>query len=165
MGMRLFKISHDYRAVLDRVDDAEGVLDDTLEADLDAVQGALEEKVEAVVVVMRELDAEAAALKAEEQRLAMRRKAREANAERLRAYTARCLGMAGTRKIATPLAVVSLRATTSVDVACAPESLPEAFRRTKVEVSADKTAIGAALKAGTEIAGCSLVTRDSLQVR
>jgi hypothetical protein len=163
--MRLFEISHDYRTVLNRVDDAEGVLDDTLEADLDAIAGAMEEKVEAVVVVMRELDAEAAALKAEEQRLAARRKAREANAERLRAYTARCMGLAGTRKIATGLAVVSLRASTSVVVDCAPEALPAEYQRTKTTVDADKVALKKALEDGAAIQGVSLVTSDSLQVR
>lgn len=165
MGMRLFEISHDYRAVLDRVDDAEGVLDDTLEADLDAVHGAMEEKVAACVVVTRELDAEAAAIKAEEARLARRRKAIEANSERLLGYVGRCLTVAGTRKIATTVAVVSLRASESVAVDVAAEALPEAYRRTKTTVEPDKTALKEALKRGEAITGVSIVTRDSVQVR
>ena len=165
MGLKLFEISHDYRAVLDRVDDAEGVLDESLEADLDAVVGAMEEKVEACIVVLRELDAEAAAIKVEEQRLATRRKAREAGAERLRAYVGRCLTLAGTRKIATPTAVVSLRASSSVVVDVAPEALPEAYRRTKTTVDVDKVALKAAIERGETIEGVSIVTRDSVQVR
>ena len=165
MGMRLFEISHDYRAVLDRVDDAEGVLDGTLEADLDAIVGAFEEKVDACAVVLRELDAEAEAIKAEEQRLARRRKAIEANAARLTAYVGRCLAMAGTRKVAGTRAVVSLRSNESVVVGCDVTELPAQFVRTKTVQEPDRVGLRAALKSGAEIPGVALVTSDSVVIR
>jgi hypothetical protein len=48
------------------------------------------------------------------------------------------------------------RKSVSIDPDLAVESLPEAFRR--VRIDADKTAISKALKDGQEIEGCALVT-------
>jgi hypothetical protein len=44
-------------------------------------------------------------------------------------------------------------------------ALPEAYRVVKTEVSADKKAIAAALKAGEAVPGASLVEGVSLQIR
>lgn len=163
--MHLYEITSDYRNLLARVDDEDGVLDETLEADLDAIAGDLATKTDACAVIMAELDADAAALKAEEQRLARRRKAVEANRERLANYVVRCLAGADIRKVQGARFTVSLRASESVVVDCDPTHLPEALRREKLVVEPDKAAIKAALKLGTAIAGCSIVTRDSLQVK
>lgn len=46
-----------------------------------------------------------------------------------------------------------------------PANLPEAFRRIKVSCTADKTAIAAALKAGTQIEGAALVHRRSWSIK
>lgn len=46
-----------------------------------------------------------------------------------------------------------------------PADLPEAFRRIKVSCTADKTAIAAALKAGTQIEGAALVHRRSWTIK
>jgi hypothetical protein len=43
--------------------------------------------------------------------------------------------------------------------------LPEAFRRIKITCTADKTAIAAALKAGTQINGAALVHRRSWSIK
>jgi hypothetical protein len=46
-----------------------------------------------------------------------------------------------------------------------PADLPEAFRRIKVTCTADKTALAAALKAGTQIEGAALVHRRSWTIK
>jgi hypothetical protein len=46
-----------------------------------------------------------------------------------------------------------------------PADLPEAFRRIKVSCTADKTAIAAALKTGTQIEGAALVHRRSWTIK
>jgi DNA repair exonuclease SbcCD ATPase subunit len=43
--------------------------------------------------------------------------------------------------------------------------LPEQFQRVKTTVSADKTALAAALKGGAQIEGCSLVERRSWSIK
>ena len=163
--MRLHEISTSYRDAIARVTEAEGEVDDALEADLDALGGALAEKVEACGVVMLELDADADALDAEIKRLTARKRATEAGRARLADYVRGCLAIAGERKIKGLRLTVSLRSSTSVQVECSAEALPEGLRRTKTTVEADKVAIKAALESGATVEGCLLVTRDSVQVK
>lgn len=62
---------------------------------------------------------------------------------------------------------LSSRRVTSVelDADLLPADLPEGLRRVKVTYSADKTAIKAALAAGTDVPGASLVERRSWTIR
>ena len=46
-----------------------------------------------------------------------------------------------------------------------PADLPEQFQRVKTTITADKTALAAALKGGTQIEGCSLVERRSWSIK
>jgi len=52
-----------------------------------------------------------------------------------------------------------------IDPDLLPGDLPEQFRRTKTSISADKTAIAAALKAGETVSGCTLVSRRSWSIK
>lgn len=56
-------------------------------------------------------------------------------------------------------------ASVQLDPDVEPADLPEAFRRIKVTCTADKTAIAAALKAGTQIDGAALVHRRSWSIK
>lgn len=162
--MHLFEITHEYRKLLARADDADGVLDESLEADLDAMSDMLTTKVEACVVVAAEMEAEEAAIKVHIDRLTARRKALGAGRERLDTYVVHNLAAAGIRQLKTDRFVVSLRASESVVVDDA-TALPAEFLRTKTTTEPDKTKIKAALQLGEKLSGASLVTRDSLQVR
>ncbi|WP_053453663.1 siphovirus Gp157 family protein [Exiguobacterium sp. BMC-KP] len=136
------------------------VIADTLEA----LDEALEGKVESVLHFRQHLLNEAAALKAEEQRLAERRKLREVKAKRLEEYVDECLNVADLKKLETTLYTVSYRKSTSVEITDA-EALPVGFLRTKTTTDPDKTAISKALKAGEVIAGAQLVTKANLQIK
>lgn len=163
--MRLYEISAAYRAVMEQVDEADGVVEGSLEKQLDALGGALVDKVEACGVVMTEQDAEAEALDREIKRLQARKRAVEGGRERLAEYVRRCLVEAGERKVKGPRLTVSLRASTSVQVTVEAAALPEGMRRTKSVVEPDKGAIKAALERGEAVEGCALVTRDSVVLR
>lgn len=56
------------------------------------------------------------------------------------------------------------RKSTAVELEVEPMDLPEQFQRTKTTVSADRTALAAALKAGTTIEGAQLVERRSWKI-
>ncbi len=163
--MKLYEISAGYREVMARVDDADGVLDEALEAQLDALGGALAEKVEACGVVMLEMGADESALDGEIKRLQARKKAVTAGRDRLAEYVRQCLSVAGERKVKGTRLTVSLRASTSVQVEVGADQLPETLRRTKIVVEPDKDAIKAALESGATVEGCSLVTRDSVVLK
>lgn len=139
---------------------ASDVIADTLEA----LDEALEGKVESVLHFRQHLLNEAAALKAEEQRLAERRKLREAKADRLKEYVNECLSIAGVKKLETALYTVSYRNSTVVEITNT-EALPIGFLRTTTTTDPDKNAIKKALKAGEVIDGARLVDKMNLQIK
>lgn len=139
---------------------ASDVIADTLEA----LDEALEGKVESVLHFRQHLLNEAATLKAEEQRLAERRKLREAKAKRLTEYVDECLSIADVKKLETALFTVSYRKSTSVEITNA-DALPVGLLRTKTVQEPDKTAISKALKAGEAIDGARLVDKMNLQIK
>jgi chromosome segregation ATPase len=52
-----------------------------------------------------------------------------------------------------------------IDPDLLPQDLPEQFQRVKTTVSADKTALAAALKAGATVPGCTLTSRRSWSIK
>ena len=162
--MRLYDIADGYRALMGRVCEAEGELDDALEAELDAVAGDAATKMENIVKLRAEMVLEAAALKEEEQRLAKRRKGLEGNAARLRDYLGQCLTIMGERTIRTSTHTISLaktppRVVLGVDEADVPDEYTETLRR--VRTSEIKTA----LKDGAELEWAHLETGESVRIR
>lgn len=127
---------------------------------LDALQIEREEKLESVALWIKDLKAEAEALKAEKQAFADRQKAAETKAESLKKWLADAL--AG-EKFKTTRVAVSFRKTQSVQVSDIWE-LDEKFVK-YAEPTADKAAIKAAIKAGEEVNGATLIESVSLSVK
>lgn len=127
---------------------------------LDALQIEREEKLENVALWIKDLKAEAEALKAEKLAFAERQKAAESKAESLKKWLADAL--AG-EKFKTTKVAVSFRKTQSVQVSDIWE-LDEKFVK-YAEPTADKAAIKAAIKAGEEVNGATLIESVSLSVK
>ena len=161
----LYDLSEAVRSVLDgsfAVDAETGEIFDS--ESLDVLDGLVDDKLEACCKYMRELGAEAEAIKAEEQRLAQRRRAAEARAQRFRGYVLGCMERAGKQKIKTPLFSMWIGHSHNLEVTDA-DALPEQFVSIRSERVIDKRAIKDAIKAGAEIPGARLVESTSLQVR
>jgi len=60
---------------------------------------------------------------------------------------------------------ITSRRSQSVDVAVEAVDLPEQFQRVKTTITADKTALAAALKGGAQIEGAALVERRSWSIK
>ena len=60
---------------------------------------------------------------------------------------------------------ITSRKSTAVDVECSAWNLPEQFQRVKTTITADKTALAAALKGGAQIEGAALVERRSWSIK
>lgn len=163
----LHALSYEHSAIAHDLDEAGGVLDDaTLEARFDANATAFPDKVEACAIMIRTFEARAKVYEDEAKAMTERRRVAENAAARLKKYVQDCLAIAGERKVQGRLFTVSVQANpVAVEVTCDANALPEAYRRTKVEVSADKTAIKAALQAGESIDGCALVQSESVRIR
>lgn len=120
-------------------------------------------KIENIGCWIKNLEADAAAIKAEAKAMSDRAKAAEKKADGLRGYLAAVL--AG-EKWSSPKVAISWRKSVAVEIdeAEVPE-LPEQYVRRKVSVEADKTAIKEALKAGESIEGCRLVERNNINIK
>ena len=134
----------------------EQAFSDTLEA-----MGAAE-KLESCCQVIKELEADADKFAKEIDRLSAKKKAMTNGVERIRNNMLNFMQSIGSVKEETEHFKVSLRKSTSVEITDA-ESIPTEFLKVKTEVN--KTEIGKVLKAGEEVAGATLVTKESVQIR
>lgn len=145
--------------ILDLTDKETGEILD--EQAFEALQMERNEKIENIALWVKNLTSEAEALKAEEKAFYERRKSAENKAESLKRYLDSALNG---QKFSTTKVAISYRKSTSVDVLDI-EKLPEAYRKTVTTVSADKTAISAALKAGELVDGATLVEKNNLSIK
>lgn len=162
--MKLYEIPGALRDLLDRLD----ADPDTGEVDGDALaayaeyQGQAAEKLEGTACYMRELEAEAEAIKAEEDRLAKRRKALENKSSRLKTYMMPVLEAMG-GKVKGVMASVRIGKSQTVTVFDL-DALPDAFKRVKTTIAPDKVALKNALKSGEVIPGAALEDRQSVVI-
>ncbi len=125
------------------------------------IEDERDEKAVRIACLIKNLRAEAAALKEEKQRLARRQQVAERGVERLTRYLGQFLEP-GT-KIKDARASISWRQSEAVHCWADPGMLPPDFQRVKVE--ADLSAIKTALKAGQEVAGAELQTNQNIQIK
>lgn len=151
--MRLAELTGAYRELMDLADDGEDV-----SAALANIDDALETKASAIIHVLKELDADVAKFVEEEKRLAARRKALEANAQRLRDYVKRAMSGAGVLKLSAGTCSLSLRDGPERVVVQDEHAVPEVFLRVKVEV--DRSKILAAYKADGEVVRGTMIERS-----
>jgi seryl-tRNA synthetase len=138
------------------------VKDEALLDQFEHLQMDREHKVENIGLFIKNLEADAKAIKEESKNLAARAKAAESKAEHLRNYLEFCLGG---EKFQTPRLSVSFRHAKKVEVDLEMlDAIPEQYLRFK-DPEPDKKAIGDALKAGEEIPGCGFVDSVSLIIK
>lgn len=153
--MKLYEID---QAIMDLVDNETGEIIDiemfnSLKMERDA-------KIEGVALYIKELKAEAEALKAEKMAFAERQRVAENKVESLKKYLAYALNG---QAFKSTKAVVSFRKSQVVDI---PDiyKLDESFLRYK-EPEADKTAIKEAIKSGKTVAGATLIENTSVIIK
>ena len=164
MGMTLYDIDAQIAALEARCDDAETIDEETgeiirvdLSAELDALRMAREEKLENVACWVKNLTAYIDGTKAEEKKLADKRRAAERRVESLKAW----LLAAMTREDGTTDRLKTARASISVrrnppSTICDDELLPCKYKIVKQTVTPDKAAIKAAILSGEEVPGARL---------
>lgn len=138
---------------------------------LDGMEQELVCKAENVAVYIKNMEAEAKTLKAEEDKLKARRQAKESTAKRMREYLMSCMKQANISKIDEPKAAISLRNNPeSVEISDENEFISWAneehddFLRFKAP-EINKTAVKNALKSGAEIPFASLTRSQSLTIK
>lgn len=162
--MKIYEIPGALRDLLDRLD----ADPDTGEVDGEALaayaeyNAAAAEKLEGTACYVRELKAEADAIKAEEERLAKRRKALENKSERLKNYMMPALEAMGgkVKGVMASVRIGKSQAVTVFDL----DALPDAFKRVVTKVDPDKVALKKAIKSGEVIPGAALEDRQSVVI-
>ena len=144
------------------VDDETGeIVNEEAYAALDALQEARDEKIENVLLWIKDLKSDAEQLKNEKRVLETRQREAERKAESLQEYVKRALDG---QKFKTSRVAVSYRASKAIEYAGDINALPEAFIRRK-DPELNKTALKEALDNGAEIPGVSIVTRSNMVIR
>jgi len=163
--LKLYELSHEYQAIEDKlatVDNAEDA--QSVTTMLDGVTSAIEDKLLAIARVVKNLDAEADAIKAEEKRLAERRGAIENNVRRLKDYAQEHMEQSGIDHAKDDLFTVALQNSPPSVQVDNESAIPEDYWRHPAP-SVDKRALLDALKSGEDIPGVSLRQSRSLRIR
>lgn len=146
------------QAILSLVDPETGEILDY--ESFEALQMEKEQKIENIALYIKNLTAEAKAIRDEEKNLAERRKTAENKAESLKRYLDTILNG---QALKTAKFAVSYRRTESVEIDDI-SKVPEAFLRYSVP-EADKTAIKQALKEGQIIDGAHIEENLSMSIK
>lgn len=163
--MTLYEIDRAIQEALNSLVDEETgeVSEEGLQA-LEQLQVGLDQKLDNIGCLCKNLQAEAEALKAEEAVLKKRRESKEKKVDRLKEYMLSVMQNQGMVKHESVRVVASLRR--SVAVCVEQESdIPAQYIKEKVERSIDKVGIKQALKAGEIVPGAHLEERESLQLK
>lgn len=128
---------------------------------IDSVNGEIDEKLEGYAMVVKNLESDIAGLKAEEKRLADRRKSLEEGIKRMKEAMQDTLLLTGEKRVKTTKFTISLRKSTSVQIENE-DLIPEKFF--KVTKTVSKSELTKVLKE-QEVPGASLVEKESLQIR
>lgn len=127
---------------------------------LSQLQIAFDDKVEGIALWIKNLLADAEAIKEEKNKLADRQRVCENKARNLKEYLS---GFLGGQKFKTPRVVISYRPSKAVDVQDA-SKLPEKYLKYS-EPTVDKTMVKKALESGVELEGVALVEKQNIQIK
>lgn len=155
--MNLFQIDD---AIMACIDQETG---DILDVEkLDALEMEREKKISNTACLIKNLRADAEAIKAEKLKMGDRQKAKENLADRLENYLTNYLcGLT----FEDERCAISYRKSTSTEIAedLDLSTLPDGCK--KINIEADKTAIKKALQSGEKIDGCALVVKNNIQIK
>ena len=168
--MKLYELSKDYESLMLAIENGD-IPEEALADTLESIEVMLDEKADNIACWIKQLTAEAEAIKAEEDKLKARRTAKLNRAERLTAYLADCLTNAGRTNIETARNVISFRKTPpkvvfdneSAFIECARVNADNFLNNGKPTVN--KTAIKAAIDSGTKIEGVRVESSQNISIK
>lgn len=155
----LFELNDTYRQLINS--DLEGqALIDTLEA----IQDEREVKLDYIATMIDELKSDVEWAKERRVELLDKQRATERKAKSLMDYLTEALDDAGIKKVRTKNHMLQPRNNRASVVVKSLDDLPAEYIREKNTVSADKTALYKALKAGVEVPGATLKPSRSTRI-
>jgi len=158
--MKLYELNEAFQNIQALIEDGEEGLEDTLES----INLAIEDKLENIGKVIKNLEAEANAFKEEEKRLVERRRSIENNIKRLKQYAEDSLKTTGQRKVKAGLFTFAIQKNPPSVKIHDEKLIPEQFF-IPVEPKIDKKTLKEMLQEGAEIPGAELVQGEGLRIR
>ncbi|MCF6464174.1 siphovirus Gp157 family protein [Clostridium sp. Cult1] len=159
---KLYELAEMYRNIQDLINDDETGTE-TLENALNQIEGDINSKAENMAKLIRSIDGDIETLKAEEKRLANRRKTLENKQKNIKNYLEMQLKTMKIDKVKTPLFTVAIQNNAPSVKIIDENAIPEDFfKYTKSIVKKD---ILEALKNGEEVPGAELKQTKSLRIR
>lgn len=159
--MTLYEMTAQAQTLRDMLDNDE-IDEQTFTDTLEAI--GVEDKVNSYCQIIRELDGDNTAIRAEIERLKKRIEHNTTSIDRMKQALDSFMTASGKKKEKTPFFSVSYRKSQSVDILNEAD-IPQEYIKVKTETAPDKVAIKAALKAGEAIPGCQLKDTESIQIR
>jgi chromosome segregation ATPase len=161
--MKLYELTNDSLLVVEQLLQEDQLDEDGLQAALDAIGEAVEQKLDGIARLIRNWEAETEALHDEIARLRDRQSAIDNRVRRLKDYALQCLQRANLHRVRLPIVTAYIGRSTRVEVDVPPEEVPEQYRR--ISVSVDKRALKEALDAGDSVPGARLAETEYLVLR
>ena len=158
--MRLYDLSQNYRQVLDMIEEGDERFLDTLES----LDEAIEDKVENYGKVIKSVEAGIEGLKAEEKRLAERRKFMENSVKRMKENVEQSMISTGKKKIKGPLFTFSIQKNPPSVEVIEERHIPQGFWIPQ-EPKLNKKELLEELKLGHEVPGVALKESEGLRIR
>ena len=144
------------------VDEETGEVDGTVIEQIEIKKKDIDKKIEGTAIFIKQLEADAEALKQEKLRLEKRQKTLVNTAERLRKNLLRNMVAQGKSRFSTTKAGINIRDDEYVNI-YDEKKIPEQYIRVKKEIS--KVDIKNAIKAGQEVAGAEIATRKNIMIK
>ena len=168
--MKLYELSKDYESLILAIENGD-IPEEAVVDTLESITSLLDEKADNIACWIKQLTAEAEAIKAEEDKLKARRTAKLNRAERLTNYLAECLANAGRTKIETARNVISFRKNPPKVVFDNEDKFIEWAQKEAdgllkyAKPTVDRTAVKVALENGATIEGVRIESSQNISIK
>lgn len=167
--MKLYEIAVEYQNFLEAIENGD-IPEEAIIDTLESITSILEDKADNIACLIKNMSAEAEAIKVEEAKLSERRKAKEKQVDRLKEYLSTTLLASGYTKIETARNKITFRKSESVAVDDEAEFIKWAMGNedaylTYKDPTINKTAVKEALKNGIELNGVRIESKQNLQIK
>ena len=168
--MTLYELMNDYKNFLTAVENGE-IPEEAIADTLEAIEGDIDEKIDNIACVLKVLEAEEKAIKAEEDRLAERRKVKANAKERTKTYLSEMLLALGKTEFESPRNKITFRKTPGKVVVADEKAFVEwaivndDSLVTYGKPTVNKTAVKMAIESGRELGGVEIVVSQNMQLK
>lgn len=160
--VKLYEVANDYA----KLSNDDSFTQEEIQDTLDAIEGELGDKVGNVLAIIKNLQSDAEALKAESVKLAERAKSALNKADSLKQYIVSSMESAGLKRLSAGVQSVTLRAASKKVNIIDPEKLPTDLKEFQMTIKPMTMEIKHLLNSGQEVPGAEIVTgKPSLLIK